>query len=284
MTVISENIKKYRIENRLTQELLAGKVGVTAQAVSKWECGDNIPDTTLLIPISNVLGISVDHLLGQDKVFENEIYRAIVDLIYREPKEKKAQKIRDFTWIIQKGWFKIDDQNDELIYPDYNKFTESSVISTDYGFSFLSNRKELTFYTFFLEPDEGFSSVLKYNPDICRIFEALGDDTVMKIFFYLYSISENYTFEKEVLAKQFELSNEKMDDVIEKLLRFCISKKEIVINDQMKTLYSCHLHHYELVAILAIMDEFVYHSKIFSMRMTNRKKFYLGNENKTINK
>ncbi len=46
-----------------TQTELADKLGVTNQAASKWENGDSFPDTGLLVPISELFGVSVDELL-----------------------------------------------------------------------------------------------------------------------------------------------------------------------------------------------------------------------------
>jgi len=51
----------------MTQEQLASVFGVSAQSVSKWECGDGYPDITLLPSIANYFGITVDELLGTDK-------------------------------------------------------------------------------------------------------------------------------------------------------------------------------------------------------------------------
>ncbi|MBP3375167.1 MAG: helix-turn-helix transcriptional regulator [Clostridia bacterium] len=48
----------------LTQRELAGKVGVTAQAVSKWERGGSCPDISILDEIAESLGVSVSYLLG----------------------------------------------------------------------------------------------------------------------------------------------------------------------------------------------------------------------------
>ena len=48
----------------ISQEQLAEQVGVSRQAVSKWEVGDAIPDTDKLIPLARALGITVDELLG----------------------------------------------------------------------------------------------------------------------------------------------------------------------------------------------------------------------------
>lgn len=50
-------IEKYRKENNLTQVELADKLGVSKSAISKWENGNNLPDITLLEPLSEILGI-----------------------------------------------------------------------------------------------------------------------------------------------------------------------------------------------------------------------------------
>ena len=52
-----------RKEHNLSQEELAGKIGVSRQAISKWECGESSPDTDNLIALSNVYGISLDELV-----------------------------------------------------------------------------------------------------------------------------------------------------------------------------------------------------------------------------
>lgn len=61
---LAKNICRYRKEKELTQEELARKLGVTFQAVSKWETSQTLPDITLLPGLSKILGISIDKLLG----------------------------------------------------------------------------------------------------------------------------------------------------------------------------------------------------------------------------
>jgi len=63
---IAQNLRKYRKERGLTQEQLAKALAVSAQSVSKWECGDGYPDIELLPNIANHLKISVDALIGND--------------------------------------------------------------------------------------------------------------------------------------------------------------------------------------------------------------------------
>lgn len=63
MTTIGARIAKYRKEKGMTQEALADKLGVSSQAVSKWETDTSCPDISLLPTLAQVLGITVDELL-----------------------------------------------------------------------------------------------------------------------------------------------------------------------------------------------------------------------------
>lgn len=64
MVNIGKNIKRFRRECGLTQAELAKKLGVTTQAVSKWETQMNSPDIALIPRIAQVLGVSIDELFG----------------------------------------------------------------------------------------------------------------------------------------------------------------------------------------------------------------------------
>lgn len=57
-------IRKLRKERNLTQEELAELLGVTFQAVSKWENGAGMPDISQIVPIAHVFGVSTDVLFG----------------------------------------------------------------------------------------------------------------------------------------------------------------------------------------------------------------------------
>lgn len=61
---MGEIIQTRRTKCGLSQEKLAELVGVSRQAVSKWEVGDAVPDTDKLVPLSRTLGITTDELLG----------------------------------------------------------------------------------------------------------------------------------------------------------------------------------------------------------------------------
>lgn len=67
-TVFSENMKKFRLAKKYTQEDVAEKLCVTAQSVSRWECGNTLPDVLLLPEIAKLYGIMVDDLFKKQSV------------------------------------------------------------------------------------------------------------------------------------------------------------------------------------------------------------------------
>ena len=67
MKSIGENIAALRKKHNMTQEALAAEIGVSAQAVSKWENGTNLPDIQLLPILADIFGVSIDTLYGREK-------------------------------------------------------------------------------------------------------------------------------------------------------------------------------------------------------------------------
>ena len=63
---IGMNIRTLRQQKGLTQEQTAAQLGVTAQAVSKWETGANTPDIALLPALAELFGVSIDALFGRE--------------------------------------------------------------------------------------------------------------------------------------------------------------------------------------------------------------------------
>jgi transcriptional regulator with XRE-family HTH domain len=64
MEKIGTTLKAFRKKKGMTQQELADKVFVTKQAVSKWENDKGFPDISLIQPLSEILGVSVEQLLG----------------------------------------------------------------------------------------------------------------------------------------------------------------------------------------------------------------------------
>ena len=71
---LSENLKRIRKENNLSQEQLAEKLGVSRQAVSKWESGQSYPEMDKVIQICKTFNFNMDELMNENvkEVRENK--------------------------------------------------------------------------------------------------------------------------------------------------------------------------------------------------------------------
>ena len=80
MQEMAKKIRELRKAKQMTQEELALRLGVSAQAISKWETAQSAPDISLLIPLCHVLSIGVDELLGGSKKeeLEQKFLKAVV--------------------------------------------------------------------------------------------------------------------------------------------------------------------------------------------------------------
>ena len=82
---IGKYIKKLRIEKNLKQADLAEKLSISIQAVSHWENGNTLPDTSILLDLADVLGTNVDLILSaghfipnkRNVIYFNDIKRGI---------------------------------------------------------------------------------------------------------------------------------------------------------------------------------------------------------------
>lgn len=80
---IGQFIKKIRQDYKLTQKELADKLGVTFQAVSKWENGKNVPDISILKEMSKMFNIDIDEILEGEKKNKknNNLYPIVLIII-----------------------------------------------------------------------------------------------------------------------------------------------------------------------------------------------------------
>ena len=69
---LGSRIKTLRLAHSMTQEQLAQKLGVSAQAVSKWESGTNMPDINMLPDLSVIFGTTIDELFAMTDEYRME--------------------------------------------------------------------------------------------------------------------------------------------------------------------------------------------------------------------
>lgn len=62
---LGEVLKRYRTENKMTQEFVAETIGVSRQAISKWESGISDPSTSNMVALAKLFGVSPEELLKE---------------------------------------------------------------------------------------------------------------------------------------------------------------------------------------------------------------------------
>ncbi len=77
---LGTKIRELRLRGSRTQETLADALGVSAQAVSRWESGGSYPDMEIIPSIANYFGVTIDELFGYDNNRDNKVI-AIVERI-----------------------------------------------------------------------------------------------------------------------------------------------------------------------------------------------------------
>ena len=102
--MLSENIKTARKSKGLSQEELAVKLNVVRQTISKWEQGLSVPDSDMLIALSDALATPVSALLGEFAVrAEDDDLKAIaekLEIINLQLARQKAARRKTLRWLL----------------------------------------------------------------------------------------------------------------------------------------------------------------------------------------
>lgn len=91
---IGKFIAQTRKEKGLTQRALADKLLISDKTVSKWECGNGLPEVSLMIPLCETLGITVNELLTGKRLNASEYRQNAEENIMKLIEEKNETKFR----------------------------------------------------------------------------------------------------------------------------------------------------------------------------------------------
>ena len=102
---IGKFIAQRRKSVNLTQMQLAEKLNITDRAVSKWETGKTLPDSSIMLPLCDVLGITVNDLLSGEVVtmenYNKEMENRLIEMVkQKEESDKRLLKMEIIMGII----------------------------------------------------------------------------------------------------------------------------------------------------------------------------------------
>ena len=202
--IIGKNVAALRKERGVLQETLADAVGVSAQAVSKWENG-GAPDAELLPAIADFFGVSVDSLFGRSG--GGDVSAAIAEKIDGAPWEEKVKTAFELCLVMQKAMFNGKTPLEIL----NDRFTG---MFSRYGTSFGSLDERLPFFIVAPETEEKSAHILD-GIDYPAFFAGLGNNKIFDaVIFVLRRPDMTKQFTSRLLVRELGMTDEESAEAI----------------------------------------------------------------------
>lgn len=99
---IGKFITELRKEQGMTQAVLAEKLGISDRAVSKWETGKSLPDSSIMLELCGLLNINVNELLSGERIMVERYDKTAEENLIamkREVEEKNRQLLQTEVWL-----------------------------------------------------------------------------------------------------------------------------------------------------------------------------------------
>lgn len=221
-TTFSTTLQTLRKKRGVTQEQLANHLGVSPQAVSKWENG-SYPDGDLLPQIADYFEVSIDYLYGRgkDNVSLEQQLMDDIKAINVGPDfdhTEHLDRIMKYIWAMQLGFW----PENKTYYDRTRSDGEHVIVSTAHdksGFNIFRLNKSLEFYTIMKRPEKGFGSYFKVTDELAELFAFLGKKENLKVLFFLLSLDAGNGVSVPTIAKRIGISEEEAKEALEYLKR-----------------------------------------------------------------
>ena len=227
--VLSERIAELRKERGLTQEQLGQLVGVSAQAVSKWEKG-GAPDVELLPALADRLGVTIDALFGREGGEAVDIEKAAGRWLCAFPQEKRFDQLCRLNWSCAKSMVSDVYTMPEIGYLEHAEVTDPDTGETgmlltqlylEGGFALDVHADDLSFVTIWPRPEAGYSAYFAENEQYRFLFNTLARPGCLELLQHIYS-NPLYFYVSEVLAKSLNLSVPELETFLPDLIKLNI--------------------------------------------------------------
>lgn len=231
---IGEQILFLRKNRGITQEQLAQKLGITNQAVSKWESGQCLPDIQLLPEIAEYFNVSVDELMGRTAAKnDDDILIILKNKIECAESGTEMAQIMKLAKALHAIVLVMESQKTESGYPKFEMDeTIEHAIDSEWGFSSITQPDIVATMkqgsVFFSDDHKLYdeSSIKK----ISRIMKCVSDKLVLSVLFAIYdltSMNDNSYASLKQICDITDLSLDTVESIAEESLsQFCIVSKD----------------------------------------------------------
>ena len=224
VSLIGEQIQKFRKARGLTQRELGAAIGVSTQAVSQWENG-GAPDVSLLPAIADKLGVTVDALFGREGGEVRDMRETFLGWLHSLPESERLTRITRLLWEAALygvseslvGRIKIDyPDTSEFDMPEQDAVLMRTVFGTQSGYILGVGAEDFSFMGVFPEPDGGYERYLLDDEQYRELFAVLSTPGALKALRYFCRSGESF-FVPSVVARDTGLSVEEAERVLEAL-------------------------------------------------------------------
>lgn len=224
ISLIGNQIQKFRKERGLTQRELGAAIGVSTQAVSQWENG-GAPDVALLPAIADRLGVTVDALFGREGGEVRDMKETFLTWLHSLPERERLTRIVRLLWEAALygvseslvGRIKIDYPATGMFdMPEQDNILMRTVLGTDSGYIMGVGAEDFSFMGVFPEPKEGYEKYLLDDRQYRKLFAVLAMPGALETLRYFCRERESY-FVPSVVAQGTGLPVEETERVLEAL-------------------------------------------------------------------
>lgn len=233
-SVFSNTLQSLRKERKITQEQLATYLGVSSQAVSKWENG-SYPEGDLLPRIADYFEVSIDYLYGkgsEGKTIEQAVFEYLQKCVEDDMSKYNnasnhpsfGNTARNLFWAIQTSpW--ANNKNYYQRPENLEGAKTASVIMDDAVYSYMGLNRNDDFYLFLQRPAdcEGFENWITDNKKAAALFKFLADEDNISFLRYLFSLRNGEFASLDAISKGANISKGKAEKAIEYIRKELVS-------------------------------------------------------------
>lgn len=276
---IGKNILKYRQQSGLTQEQLGEIVGVSGQAVSKWENG-GIPDTFLLPKIAEAFHVSIDSLFGTQKNVAKMEEDEIEKLLFKFCLSKcQSMKYFDFLfrllWAVQSGYSGNESYTDlDSIWEEYSDTPQitSQVINND-GTTYFCLLKDFPLFCAVKDSDKIAEKLLS-ETEFDDFFALLSDADGRKAVFFTQTSTDVNQYTLQGMADAIGITLEKAKQIMPLLVKYSLIAEDSLMLDNQRIFVYHKWNNPEIRSILMMAYQFIHARQCYYNFTYNRTKSY----------